>query len=215
MRKQKNHTSNWDTSVDVIESFSKINATNRDVCVALPGTHHWLEGMNLRIWTSHISVEPNASTAITLILDLASVRTLAPATAEFLRQGKAHAAIIGHVTTSIDHHVNIVRIVQWLWTAPYNGEWYSDILRSWGVREFSVITINRVRQKSGIYTSHSSLNVELTHKSCLNDELLKSKLNTNFRTFFLLLSIEFVIIFHFFVIQFCFLIIFLLKYFQF
>lgn len=66
----------------------------------------------------------------------------------------------------------IIWVVQRLGAAPYNSKCGIGGGGSCGIRKLHVVTVDGVTQQVGIDTCHTALNVELTHKSCLGNELL-------------------------------------------
>lgn len=162
-----------------LERLAKIDAANRHVRVALPGAHYRLERFYLRIWASLVAVEPHARAAVALVLHLASVRALAPATSVLRRQSQAHAAVVRHVAATVYHKVYIVWIIQGFGTAPDYCERYRDVRRARGIREFRLLAVDRVGQQTRVYARHATLDVELAHEPRLYDELLKIAQNAS------------------------------------
>ena len=114
-------------SINIPESFSKVDAANGDVGAAFPRSKAWLELSDLGRWAGLIPIQPGCGLAATLVLDLARVRALAPSAVEFLRQGQALAAVGGHLLALVDQDVDVLRVVQRLHPLPDHGEGGGDI----------------------------------------------------------------------------------------
>lgn len=97
-------TRHHDPSVDVLEGLAQVDPSDGDVGASLPGAHHRLELVDLRVRTSLVSVQPNTAALVTLVLHLASVCALAPAAAVFFSECETHPAVVGHVSAPEDHH---------------------------------------------------------------------------------------------------------------
>lgn len=157
-----------------LECLAKIDAANRHIRVAFPGSHYRLKRFYLRIWAGLVAVEPHARATVALILHLASIRALAPATSVLRRQSQAHAAVVRHVATTVYHKVYIVWIIQGFGTAPDHCERYRDVRRTRGIREFRLLAVDRVGQQTRVYARHATLDVELAHEPRLYNKLLKN-----------------------------------------
>ena len=67
--------------------------------------------------------------------------------------------------------MDVVRVVQRLRLAPDDGEGGCDVGRPRRVRELHLVAVDGVAQQLRIHTRHPALDVELAHKSGLDDEL--------------------------------------------
>ena len=115
---------NRHTLIDILERLSQVNTRDRDIRVSLPGSHHGLEPDNLRVRTGLISIQPRATALIALVFDLAAIGRHAPAAAVLVGQGEAHTAIVSHVAAAIDHHVDVVRVIEGFRATPDHSEGY-------------------------------------------------------------------------------------------
>lgn len=68
--------------------------------------------------------------------------------------------------------MNVIRVVKGLGATPDDSKGGIGGGGSSGVSKLHTVTVYGVTQQVGIDTGDSTLNVELTHKTCLGDELL-------------------------------------------
>ena len=96
---------------------------------------------------------------------------LAPATLILLIEAEALPAVVGHLLALVDHHVDVLRVVQGLRLAPYDGDGGGDVGRPRRVAELHLVAVDGVAQQLGVHAGHPALDVELADKPGLDDEL--------------------------------------------
>jgi len=67
--------------------------------------------------------------------------------------------------------MDVIRVVQRLGLSPDHGECCGDVWCPGSVGELHLITIDGVTEQLSIHRCHTTLDVELTDKPGLNDEL--------------------------------------------
>ena len=81
-----------------------------------------------------------------------------------LVQTETHPAVTSHLLTSVDQHVDVVRVVQGLALTPDHCEGRGHVGRPRGVGELHLVAVDCVGEQLGVDARNPSLDVELTNE---------------------------------------------------
>ena len=77
----------------------------------------------------------------------------------------AHLTVAGHLLALVNQNVELFLVVQRLRLAPDDGKGGGDVGPPRREGELHLVAVDGVPQQLSIYTRHTTLNVELAHKS--------------------------------------------------